>query len=175
VRDGMPGTDPPLCRPHQVLLQDVAMREQQRPLKAVEVLGDFLSGKRVTRDRVQEAAQELFGRYGAGGMAEGYYPGGSGVQIDWSWLNPGVQQQQQQRARQPTADEIAAQQVAARRQARVVLGYAVSQPVTEQEVQRRRRELARRYHPDRGGNPEKMVEVNAAADILLAELQGDGT
>ena len=38
-------------------------------------------------------------------------------------------------------------------------------------IQQRRRELAAMHHPDRGGNPDQMSAVNAAADAALAELR----
>lgn len=49
-----------------------------------------------------------------------------------------------------------------------VLG--LQQRVFPETINDARQELARIHHPDRGGDPEKMVEVNLAADFLLAEL-----
>jgi hypothetical protein len=43
-------------------------------------------------------------------------------------------------------------------------------PVTRRQVQDRFRELARRHHPDRGGDHRKFVELVAARDAALAEL-----
>lgn len=36
------------------------------------------------------------------------------------------------------------------------------------EVNRRRKELAKMYHPDHGGDAEKMKMINAACDFLMA-------
>lgn len=38
------------------------------------------------------------------------------------------------------------------------------------DVLRARRRLAARFHPDRGGDPGRMVEVNAAADRALRQI-----
>jgi hypothetical protein len=53
---------------------------------------------------------------------------------------------------------------------RLVLGFAIGQKVTAAEVKARHRELARRFHPDKGGDVRRMQEVNAAVDQLLATL-----
>lgn len=34
-------------------------------------------------------------------------------------------------------------------------------------VKERRRELAKKYHPDRGGDPERMKRINAAVDYVM--------
>jgi hypothetical protein len=52
----------------------------------------------------------------------------------------------------------------------MVLGFAVGQKVTAAEVKARHRELARKHHPDRGGDVRKMAAVNHAVDQILAEL-----
>lgn len=57
--------------------------------------------------------------------------------------------------------------------ARDILGFSPNEPLTREQVQRRRRELARRYHPDRGGGAQanaRMVAINEAADTLLQTL-----
>ena len=38
------------------------------------------------------------------------------------------------------------------------------------DILRARRQLAARFHPDRGGDPGRMVEVNAAADRALRQI-----
>lgn len=53
---------------------------------------------------------------------------------------------------------------------RVVLGFAVGQKVTAADVKKRHRELARKHHPDRGGNLQRMQEINQAVDAILATL-----
>lgn len=51
--------------------------------------------------------------------------------------------------------------------AKVVLGFAESEPITADMVKERRKVLARKHHPDRGGDPAKMTAINAACDVLL--------
>ncbi len=51
---------------------------------------------------------------------------------------------------------------------RTVLG--VSGKSTPDTVQARWKELAARHHPDKGGDPAKMAEINAARDEALKEL-----
>ncbi len=46
----------------------------------------------------------------------------------------------------------------------------MSPPVTKAAVKARRRELAKQYHPDIGGDGKKLARINAAADLLLEML-----
>lgn len=50
--------------------------------------------------------------------------------------------------------------------ARRILGFTAKEPVTRQMVKDRQRELARKHHPDRGGNVSRMQDINWAVDIL---------
>lgn len=54
--------------------------------------------------------------------------------------------------------------------ARRVLNFSPDEPLDREKIVRRRRELARSKHPDRGGSNEAMQAVNRAADILLKSL-----
>lgn len=71
--------------------------------------------------------------------------------------------------RTPQEDEGAriAREVAAARQ---VMGFAASEPLTEEVIAARKRLLAKKHHPDRGGSAEKMAAINNAADVLMAAL-----
>lgn len=136
-----------------------------RPREPVEVLGaalfDLLSGKPINREQTLGAAQDLFSQWR--GMAAGYHPDvgpppPSGTR--WTPRPPGGA------PRQPPVD------TGHLRQARETLGFG-NEPLTDEMISRRRRELARRYHPDRVGNAtkkvrmgEQMAAVNAAADLL---------
>lgn len=55
-------------------------------------------------------------------------------------------------------------QVAAARKA---LGLAASVVLSKAMLERKRRELARKHHPDLGGSAAKMQEINQAVDFLL--------
>lgn len=52
------------------------------------------------------------------------------------------------------------------RRAGALLGLC--RPASVEEVRRRQRSLARRHHPDRGGDPEMMRAINRAAALLSA-------
>lgn len=54
---------------------------------------------------------------------------------------------------------------------RAILAFKQNEAVTVDAVQQRRRDLAARHHPDRGGNPDQMASINRAADAALAELR----
>lgn len=51
-------------------------------------------------------------------------------------------------------------------EAKEVLGFPSYYNPTPQEVTKAWRELAFKNHPDRGGDPKKMVEINVAKDLL---------
>lgn len=53
---------------------------------------------------------------------------------------------------------------------REVLGLRPDEPVSREIVRQRRNALASRNHPDVGGDPNVMAEINAAADIAMGEL-----
>jgi hypothetical protein len=53
---------------------------------------------------------------------------------------------------------------------REVLGYIPHAIVTADMLRSRYRELASLHHPDRGGDPAKMAELNAARDEALKEI-----
>lgn len=67
-------------------------------------------------------------------------------------------------------DPRAAADRQARARARIVLGFSPSEEITREKLKARQRELARKFHPDRGGSVAKMQEINAAADVLLTAL-----
>lgn len=56
--------------------------------------------------------------------------------------------------------------------ARVILGFKPDEKLTVEQVKKRHKELALQHHPDRGGDPAKMTNINRARDALLAELGG---
>lgn len=52
-------------------------------------------------------------------------------------------------------------------QACAVLGFNPSTPPTIDAIKERRKELALKYHPDKGGSQEQMQAINQAADFLI--------
>jgi len=58
-------------------------------------------------------------------------------------------------------------------QARAVLG--VRRDASAQEIAEAHRRVIADVHPDRGGSSERVHEANAARDLLLARLPGNGS
>jgi hypothetical protein len=56
------------------------------------------------------------------------------------------------------------------RRARKVMGFGPGDPITEDAIKARKRELALKYHPDKGGSATDMAAINDAADTLLAAM-----
>jgi DnaJ-domain-containing protein 1 len=60
-----------------------------------------------------------------------------------------------------------ARAVVERQRALAVLGLPVN--ATRQQIKKRYRDLAKRYHPDRGGDQQQMQRIIAAYEFLLKE------
>ncbi|HHQ45123.1 MAG TPA: J domain-containing protein [Candidatus Altiarchaeales archaeon] len=54
--------------------------------------------------------------------------------------------------------------------ARKTLG--LSEEATQIQIQKAFRELSKQNHPDRGGSPEKMSEINKAYKIIIDYISG---
>jgi hypothetical protein len=52
-------------------------------------------------------------------------------------------------------------------EARSILGFSEQDALIVAVIKKRKRELAERLHPDKGGSPRLMAQVNAAATVLL--------
>jgi hypothetical protein len=175
VRNAVDGSNPPLCNTHRVVFADIGRTPARVPGQAaVDLLGDLLSGQKVSRDRVQDAINDLLG--GAwqmgGGMAGGYYPedDGAGVDTEWTPHNSGGPHDRRHHRHASSFDPEAAELAEARRRARIVMGFAASERITLEQLRVTYKKLARKHHPDLGGDREKMTQVNAANDVLEAEL-----
>ncbi len=58
--------------------------------------------------------------------------------------------------------------------AKVTLGFPPDANPSSSEVAKAWREMAFKFHPDRGGDPDKMVEINVAKDILEGKQRPSG-
>jgi hypothetical protein len=155
--------------------------EAARPRSPVDVLAEsfvnFLSGKPVNREATIGAAENLYENWR--GMGADYRPDVGASEGEGSAHRRARNGQQRQawgdmfggaqHARAPVNPEEEALR-RARAAARQVMGFAAGQKLTEDDVKDRKRMLAKRHHPDRGGSAQKMAAVNDAADVLMAEL-----
>lgn len=163
--------NPPLCDPHRLVIEAEAARAHANPL--AKVVGEFLSG-RVRRDTVRAAAGTLLGgllielEQIAPGFQRGTMPTGGtmpgGMPFPFGGNPP------RRATRPPPVDPVVEAKKREVAEARMVLGFDNTQPLDEAAIQRRRKELARKHHPDRGGSEERMRRINAAADTLIAAL-----
>jgi hypothetical protein len=58
-------------------------------------------------------------------------------------------------------------------QAKTTLGFRPGESPSPDEVNKAWRSLAFKNHPDRGGDPQKMVELNVAKDVLTGKMKSD--
>jgi hypothetical protein len=58
-------------------------------------------------------------------------------------------------------------------QAKATLGFRPNESPPPDEVNKAWRSLAFKNHPDRGGDPQKMVELNVAKDVLTGRMEAD--
>jgi len=87
-------------------------------------------------------------------------PPKSFASILWDIVRLGMQTLWQSRANP-------ARQVLERQQALAVLGLPPN--ATRQQIKRRYRALAKRYHPDRGGDQRQMQRIIAAYELLMKD------
>lgn len=178
IRNAIGDSNPPLCNTHRVMFADIGKPSQARPGQGlVDVIGDLLNGDKVSRDRLEQAAAEVFGGgWNLGGfMAGGYSPEIPHVppNNNQGFNNPPPPRWWRRQQVDPLELELAE----ARRGARVVLGFAATEPITIDQLKATHRKLVVANHPDRAKDDtdrrrrtEKMMNINAANDILLAEL-----
>lgn len=146
------------------------------------VIGDILTGKRVSRDRLGQAAVGVAaGIFAVLGGAAATASGGVGRQqqgpvrftpfapfAPFSPLNDWPHQPPP-RPRPPPVDPAVAELALERMRSRRVMGLGAT--FTHDELKTRYRALAKKHHPDRkGGSVSAMAAVNHANDVLSAEI-----
>ncbi len=157
--------------------------EAARPRSPVDVIAEsfinFLSGKPVNREATIGAAESLYANWQ--GMGADYRPDVSAGESESSAHRRARNGQQRQswedvftrggaRGARPQVDPEEEARASARLAARQVMGFAASEPLTEDTIKDRKRQLAKRHHPDLGGSAAKMAAVNDAADVLMDAL-----
>lgn len=175
-RCGKPASgNPPLCPPHLAILR-AAAEAPYNPLNAV--VDAVKNGRPVNVGDVLMAGVDMLGTMFSG---RPFNPG-PGTPVDRpppssssgprpppgrGWDPFGAWQQQRQSSPPPPPPGDAVARTAARK----TFGWPVTKVFTADELKLRYRELAKKHHPDRGGSPQKMAQVNDAMDVLTAELE----
>lgn len=157
ARDGY--GQPPLC-PACRLAIAAAILPPKPGQVFIDALHDLVNGREIDTHSVMAAVGDLLGPAPLGAPPPPWVP----RPIDTT-PRPAP-------AAPPLAPEISA--------ARRTLGYTDRQVLTTDEIKKRRHQLVKRYHPDRvHGDPvksraytQRMADINAAADVLIADLQG---
>jgi hypothetical protein len=135
-------------------------------------LDNFLAGKPINVEATVGAAAGLFDRWGiGGGIAAGYHPDVMAGERESSvhsraargrpWQPWNGADANPPQVPGPTPEEL---------EGRRIMGFTSREVLTEEGIKDRKRQLAKKLHPDRGGSVERMAQVNHAADVLLASL-----
>lgn len=192
--------NPPLCDAHRIVLEGAAGRESSAFGDGLRGIFDvFTSGKKATKAQIRNAFEdvssvlagerqvtEIFGDMGDYiPTARAAPPRQAAPNMGWAStedlmreMRARVQEARAQAARSGWAPPGGGPRQAApppRKPTgpdpREVLGFTNREALTKDLVQKRRRELARKHHPDKGGSVDRMAQINHAADQLLAELR----
>lgn len=129
---------------------DWARAEAERQRKARE-----------DRERREREARERYGNPGAYGPFHGYNPGYD----PFKDFDPFKYSKKEEKKQPPPPRGSNGFTMAS---AAAVLGISVNATATE--IKKARRNKAFEAHPDRGGSNERMAEINAAADFMLARV-----
>lgn len=154
---------PSLCRSHRIVLEDAA--RNRRPGAGVAgVIFDVFSGRPVTGNRVADAVEDLFDMFGFGRAAAA---AAAGPEPQWppGWARGAGSERP---PRPPHAPDARRAAVLA---ARTKMGFGPTEPLDEATLKERRRELAKKCHPDvAGGSLARMTEINEAFNVLITEV-----
>jgi hypothetical protein len=132
----------------------------------VDLFDSFLSGRKINRKKLEAAwfdFDEIVGS-SVGDEVRSRFRPPAGFQPPQGWTPRPSSPPPPPPREDPREVEARKQFV----QAKKVMGFAESEPITADDVRERKKVLARKYHPDRkGGSLERMQQINAAADVLL--------
>jgi hypothetical protein len=156
---------PSLCRAHRLAAEEAARRPRSATFTFID---GIMNGERVSSETVFDAINEVFmGIFGGMGR-----PGATRVPNPF----PGGSRPRREPPPAPPPEKFDPngtdpRAVAARR----TLGFDnIYLHLSAEDVTKRRRELARKYHPDHASDERdrvfrtaKMADINAAADLLL--------
>jgi hypothetical protein len=166
-RDADPGRNPPLCRAHWVSLGAAAEQRRQPGAGLGDVIDSIVNGKPISTQGIVDAIGDLIGAFAR--PPPPYVPNQG--PSNGAWWEP-IREQARARAQQPpppprppgpSPEDV--------ERARRVFGFN-GEPITKDELRKRYRKLALKYHPDRkGGSVSKMSELNRSRDLLEAGLR----
>jgi len=149
-------------------------RENRNPIASL--FDDLLSGRPIGVEKVAQAINEV-----AWGIGGGYGANHELFEEDPYHPDTGEFQHERDNRSRPPHERVYGvpppppnehlEKRIAIRNAKIVLGFAASEPVTLEQIKKRQRELARKYHPDvPGGSVDRMQQINAAVDLLERSL-----
>lgn len=174
-RSATGNTPVPLCNPHKIAVAEQT-RKQSEPASVgagvTELFDRVMSGRKVNRKVVAEAVGDIaqwWEQFQAQQAQRAQQEPPIGPH-NARWYDPIVNEAKKRTQQRPPEDPRVAELKQKRSRARQVLGFGQQDELTEEMLNARRRELARKFHPDRGGSVTKMQEINDAVDVLLAEL-----
>lgn len=147
----------PLCAAHRMLLKDQMTEDSGSALGGL--LADLFTGKKITQDQVANAIRD----FGAGARVRATVNGQPVGPLPQARARqpPPVDPEQARRAHE------ARQAALAKAKALATMRFPTGAKPTPEEIKDRKRELAKLYHPDRGGSTAAMAAINDAADVLL--------
>lgn len=156
--------NPPLCRAHALVLQEqYAAAADPGGGRLGKVVGDFMAGRKIRPEDAVGAFRDLFGAMGIGvPRPPAWGPSGPGVPPPGTRGIP-----RPPPAPPPGVDPELAERRRRIAMARQELGFEARGALTRDAIERRRKELARKHHPDLGGDPARMSRINQAADLLV--------
>ena len=189
------GDGSPFCRAHTLVAKDAAKGVEVRSGgfvdTATEILQDVLAGRGVKREKVAKAVNE--GVWELGGNYAKFSPDLENVDFGEVFMGAAEKASGAARAKFQGAknftpppgwfrgeqeDPEVAQKRAQQASARQVLGFSPTDVLTADVLQAKKRELAKKWHPDRFANDPakqkaattKMAQFNDAIDVLTASL-----
>jgi hypothetical protein len=164
------------------LVRDAAQQAQPRVSSAFQkvsdLFDDLLAGNHIDPQRLGSVAKDAFQEFRAWQMGGGYtnYHPPMANESDIHDSDPAFagSRDPRQRARyrpgfhqeEEVPIDDAAQLAAARAKARQVMGFGPRDLITKDILKARYRKLAKKHHPDLGGSPARMREINDANEIL---------
>ena len=157
--------NPPLCEAHRIVLEEEAARPPRPGERLVGLLGRAFRGQKISDKHVHAGIADLVDLFQQNPNFEEPQ-----AQAKERLREQARQWQQRQANGAPRPPPAAKKRAAELEHARIVLGFPAGQKLTVDDIKKRHRELARKHHPDHGGDVRKMAAVNHAVDLLVSAM-----